>query len=183
MKQKTKGTIRIIKEWNKQKLTDLIQKAQLVFLENNYKFMYAALQEAEQALDENEIPVGAVIVYKDKIIGRGHNQVEILNDPTAHAEMIAITAAASYLNSWRLIECDIYITLEPCIMCTGALLAARIRNLYFGAFDPKFGACGSLYNLAEEGRYNHKLNLYSGIYASESEQLMKQFFGGLRKIT
>ncbi len=153
-----------------------------MFSENNYRFMYAALQEAEQALEENEVPVGAVVVHKDKIIGRGHNQVEILSDPTAHAEMIAITAAASHLHSWRLTECDIYVTVEPCIMCTGALLSARVTNLYFAVFDPKFGACGSLYNIAEEGKYNHKLQLYSGIYAPESEQLLKQFFGNIRKI-
>ncbi len=142
--------------------------------------MFTALQEAEAALEDGEVPVGAVIVHKNKIIGRGRNQVERLKDPTAHAEMIAITSAASYLGQWRLNECDIYVTLEPCVMCTGALLSARIKNLYFGAYDPKFGACGSLYNLAEEGKYNHKINLFSGIYALESEQLLKIFFEKLR---
>lgn len=143
--------------------------------------MFAALQEAENALDEEEVPVGAVVVYKDRIIGRGHNQVEKLKDPTAHAEMIAISAAANYLQSWRLNDCDIYVTLEPCIMCTGALLSARINNLYFSTYDPKYGACGSVYNLAEEGKLNHKLNVFSGIYDDESKKLLKTFFGELRK--
>jgi tRNA(adenine34) deaminase len=152
----------------------------MIFSENNYKFMYAALQEAEEALSKEEIPIGAVIVHNERIIGRGHNQVELLRDPTAHAEMIAVTAAATHLNSWRLNDCDIYVTLEPCIMCTGALLAARVKNVFFAAFDPKYGACGSLYNLAEEGKYNHRLNLFSGIYSSESEKLLKEFFGSIR---
>ena len=142
--------------------------------------MFAALQEAEAALDENEVPVGAVIVHENKIIGRGHNQVEKLTDPTAHAEMIAITAAANHIGNWRLNECDIYVTLEPCIMCTGALLASRIKNLYFSAFDSKFGACGSIYSLAAEGKYNHKINVFSGIYSSESEGLLKSFFEKVR---
>ncbi len=142
--------------------------------------MYAALQEAEKASELNEVPVGAVVVFNGKIIGRGYNQTELLKDPTAHAEMIAITAASNYLNDWRLTECDIYVTLEPCIMCTGALLNSRIRNLFFSAFDPKFGACGSLYNLGEEGKYNHKLNIFSGLYAAESELLLETFFEKVR---
>lgn len=142
--------------------------------------MYSALQEAEAALIEEEVPVGAVVVYQDRIIGRGHNQVEKLKDPTAHAEIIAISAAANHLQSWRLSDCDIYVTLEPCIMCTGALLASRINNLYFSTYDPKYGACGSIYNLAEEGKFNHKLNVFSGIYSDESKSLLKSFFGGLR---
>ncbi len=142
--------------------------------------MFAALQEAENAIEENEVPVGAVIVHKNKIIGRGYNQVERLHDPTAHAEMIAITAAANHLENWRLNECDIYVTLEPCIMCTGALLASRIKNIFFSTFDAKFGACGSVYNLAEEGKYNHKINLFSGIYALESEEMLKKFFNKIR---
>jgi tRNA(adenine34) deaminase len=143
--------------------------------------MYAALQEAEKALEQNEIPVGAVVIYKNKIIGRGFNQIEKLKDPTAHAEMIAITAASSYLSNWRLDECDIYVTTEPCIMCTGALLASRINNLFFSVYDTKFGACGSLYNLAEEGKYNHKINVYSGLMAEESRKLLKDFFLNIRE--
>ena len=100
--------------------------------------------------------------------------------PQLHAEMIALTAASSHLDNWRLNECDIYVTLEPCIMCAGAMLASRIKRLYFSTFDPKFGACGSLYNLAEEGRYNHRIEVISGVYSEESRGLMTQFFNKLR---
>ena len=151
-----------------------------MFSEEVYKYMFAALQEAEQALEEDEVPVGAVVVQDNKIIGRGYNQVEKLKDATAHAEMIAITAASSHIGNWRLNECDIYVTLEPCVMCTGALLASRIRRLYFSAYDPKFGACGSLYNLAEQGLYNHRIEVTSGVYEEESRGLMTQFFNKLR---
>jgi tRNA(adenine34) deaminase len=153
----------------------------MIFSEDNYKFMFSALQEAEKALEIDEVPVGAIVVHENKIIGRGYNQVERLKDPTAHAEMIAITAAANHLSDWRLTACDIYVTLEPCVMCTGALLAARINSIYFSAFDSKFGACGSLYNLAEEGKYNHKIKIFSGIYSLESEKLLKDFFLKKRK--
>ena len=153
----------------------------MIFSEDNYKFMFTALQEAEKALEAGEVPVGAVIVYKNKIIGRGFNQVERLKDPTAHAEMIAITAASNHQGNWRLNECEMYVTLEPCIMCSGASLLSRIKTIYFAAFDPKFGACGSIYNLAEEGKYNHQINIISGIYASESERLLKDFFSKIRK--
>lgn len=148
----------------------------MLFSEDKYRFMYAALQEAEKAFEEDEVPVGVVVVHNNKIIGRGYNQVERLKDATAHAEMIALTAASNHLGNWRLNECDIYVTLEPCIMCTGALLASRIRGLYFGANDPKFGACGSIYNLAEESKTNHSIIVYSGILAEESENLLKTFF-------
>jgi tRNA(adenine34) deaminase len=151
-----------------------------MYSEEAYKYMFAALQEAEKALEENEIPVGAVVVHKNKIIGRGYNQVEKLKDATAHAEMIALTAASSFMANWRLNECEIYVTLEPCIMCTGAMLASRIRRLYFATFDPKFGACGSLYNFAEEGKYNHRIEVISGIYSEESQGLMLQFFNKVR---
>jgi tRNA(adenine34) deaminase len=153
----------------------------MLFNEDIYKFMYSALKEAEDALIANEVPVGAVVVYNNAIIGKGHNQVEKLKDATAHAEMIALTAAANHLGNWRLNECDLFVTLEPCIMCTGAALSSRIRNIYFSNFDPKFGACGSVYNLAEDGKYNHKINLYSGIYSAESEFLLKKFFSKIRK--
>jgi tRNA(adenine34) deaminase len=142
--------------------------------------MFAALQEAEKAFDENEVPVGAVVVKDRKIIGRGYNQIEKLKDATAHAEMIAITAAANHIGNWRLSECSIYVTLEPCVMCTGALLASRIKELFFSVFDPKFGACGSLYNLAEDGKTNHKINVYSGIYSEESTKLLQEFFNKLK---
>jgi tRNA(adenine34) deaminase len=155
----------------------------MIFSEDNYKFMFAALQEAEKAVEINEVPVGAVVVHNNIIIGRGYNQTERLKDPTAHAEMIAITAASNHLTDWRLNNCDIYVTLEPCVMCTGALLNARINSIYFSSFDPKFGACGSLYNLAEEGKYNHRIKLFSGLYSSESEKLLKDFFLNKRNIS
>ena len=142
--------------------------------------MFSALQEAEKALEDNEVPVGAVVVKDNKIIGRGYNQVERLKDATAHAEMIALTAASNHLGEWRLEKCSIYITLEPCIMCTGALLASRINTLYFAAHDAKFGACGSVYNLAEDGKTNHSLKVYSGINEEESKRLLKLFFTNLK---
>jgi tRNA(adenine34) deaminase len=142
--------------------------------------MFAALQEAEKALDDLEVPVGAVVVKENKIIGRGYNQVEKLKDATAHAEMIALTAAANHVGSWRLNNCSIYVSLEPCIMCTGAMLASRIEELYFAAYDPKFGSCGSLYNLAEDGKTNHKIKVFSGMYADESKKLLQDFFTKLK---
>jgi tRNA(adenine34) deaminase len=148
----------------------------MLFSEDNYKFMFAALQEAERALDEGEVPIGAVVVHKNKIIGRGYNQTEKLKDSTAHAEMLAITAASGFLSSWRLNECDLYVTAEPCVMCAGASVLARIKTIYYGADEPKFGACGSLYNIAAEGKLNHKIKIYSGIYAEESRKLMQDFF-------
>ena len=145
--------------------------------------MFAALQEAEKAFEENEIPVGAVVVKDHRIIGRGYNQVEKLKDATAHAEMIALTAASNSIGNWRLSDCSIYVSLEPCIMCVGALLATRMKNLYFASFDVKFGACGSLHNLAENSRTNHKINVYSGIYAQESKKLLQDFFNKLKTNT
>lgn len=148
----------------------------MLFSEDIYRFMYAALQEAELAFEEDEVPVGAVVVHKNKIIGRGYNQVEKLNDATAHAEMIALTSVSNHLKSWRLNECSIYVTLEPCIMCTGAMLSSRIENLYYAASDSKFGACGSVHNLAENSKTNHTIKVFSGILAKESEDLLKSFF-------
>ena len=152
----------------------------MIFSEETYRFMFSALQEAEKAFEEKEVPVGAVVVKDNKIIGRGYNQVERLKDATAHAEMIALTAASNFLGNWRLTECSIYVTLEPCVMCTGALLASRINELFFATFDSKFGACGSVYNLAEDGKTNHKIKVYSGIYAEESKKLLQNFFLNLK---
>lgn len=148
----------------------------MLFPEQVYKNMFAALQEAEVALEKNEVPIGAVVVYNNKIIGKGFNQTETLNDATAHAEMIALTAASNHLQTKILEECDLYVTLEPCVMCTGAILLSRIKNLYFGTFEPKFGACGSLYNIPSDNKYNHTIKIYSGIYAEESKALLKNFF-------
>lgn len=152
----------------------------MLFEKHHYDFMYAALQEAEKAYEADEVPVGAVVVYKNRIIGRGSNQIEILKDPTAHAEMIALTAAANNLNNKVLSSCDIYVTLEPCVMCTGAIINSKIRSLFFAADDPKSGACGSVYNIPEENKLNHKTDVYSGIYPDESKNLLISFFNGKR---
>jgi len=143
--------------------------------------MQSALKEAMKAFENNEVPVGAVVVHNNQVIGKGFNQVETLKDPTAHAEMIAITAAANNIGNWRLNECDIYVTLEPCIMCSGAIVNARLKNLFFAEFDPKSGACGSLYNITSDNRLNHTVNVFSGLCASESRALLKQFFLNLRR--
>jgi tRNA(adenine34) deaminase len=152
----------------------------MLFSEDIYRFMYAALKEAERAFEADEVPVGAVVVHKNKIIGRGYNQVEKLNDATAHAEMIALTSASNHVKNWRLNECSIYVSLEPCIMCTGAMLSSRIDNLYYAASDSKFGACGSVHNLAENSKTNHIIKVFSGILAKESEDLLKSFFAKKR---
>ena len=146
------------------------------FDENKYRFMSAALQEAGKALENDEVPIGAVVVFEHKIIGRGFNQVEKLKDATAHAEMIAITAAENHIGDWRLTDCDIYVTVEPCLMCAGAILSSRIKRIFFGAFDSKFGACGSLYNVAQEGKINHKAEVFSGLLEQESSLLLREFF-------
>lgn len=143
--------------------------------------MYAALQEAEYALEEDEIPIGALVVHDNKIIGRGRNQVERLNDVTAHAEILAITAASNHLQTKLLSECDLYVTAEPCLMCSGAVLLARFRSIYFCAFEPKFGAAGSLYNLLDDNKYNHKVKVYTGIYENESKSLLEKFFKSKRE--
>jgi len=143
-------------------------------------WMRRALEEAGKAYDEGEVPVGAVAVWEDRVIGRGHNQTETLQDPTAHAEILAITAAANFLSSWRLEGVSLYVTLEPCSMCAGAIVNSRIKTLIFGAFDPKRGACGSLYNIVQDDRLNHRVQLVSGVLADESSELLRQFFRGLR---
>ncbi len=143
-------------------------------------FMRQALRQARAAGEAGEVPIGAVIVYQNQIIGRGSNQRETLHDPTAHAEMIAITAAADHLKSWRLTGCSLYVTLEPCVMCAGAISLARIDRLIFGADDPKAGACGSLYNIPADARLNHRPAVAAGVLAAESTELLRYFFQGLR---
>jgi tRNA(adenine34) deaminase len=143
-------------------------------------FMQQALRQARAAAEAGEVPIGAVIVYQNQVIGRGSNQRETLHDPTAHAEMIAITAAAEHLKSWRLAGCSLYVTLEPCVMCAGAISLARIDRLIFGAEDPKAGACGSLYNIPSDVRLNHRPAVTGGVLAAESTQLLRDFFQGLR---
>jgi tRNA(adenine34) deaminase len=146
------------------------------------QWMKQALREAERAFEEDEVPVGAVIVKDGKIIGRGHNQIERLQDPTAHAEMIALTAAANHLESRRLEGCTLYVTLEPCPMCAGAIVLARIPTLVFATFDSKAGACGTLYNITHDERLNHTAHVVSGVCDRESEELLKGFFGRIRKV-
>jgi len=139
-------------------------------------YMQTALNLARKAFDENEVPVGAVIVYKDQIIARAHNQIKTLKDPTAHAEMIAITQAAAYLENERLNECDLYATIEPCVMCVGAAMLARLRTVVYGANESKTGACGSQIDLVASGLFNHKIEVISGILEPECRAIIQEFF-------
>jgi tRNA(adenine34) deaminase len=135
-----------------------------------------ALREAEIALTIGEIPVGAVVVHDGRIIGRGHNQVEMLKDPTAHAEMIALTAACATLGDKFLEECTLYVTLEPCPMCAGASVWTRIKRIVYGAADPKAGACGSLFNIGSNNKLNHRAEIIQGVREDECEAILKRFF-------
>jgi tRNA(adenine34) deaminase len=144
-------------------------------------FVRAALREAEQAAREDEVPVGAVIVHDGRIIGRGHNQREMLTDPTAHAEMIAITQAAAALESWRLEKTTLYVTLEPCLMCAGAIVNARIPRVVYGAKDPRAGACGSLYQVGLDARLNHRFEVEGGVLEKECAAILQRFFAGKRQ--
>jgi tRNA(adenine34) deaminase len=146
------------------------------------QWMKLALAEAERAYEEEEVPVGAVVVHTGKVIGRGRNQMERLQDPTAHAEMIAITAAASHLGSRRLEQCTMYVTLEPCAMCAGAIVLARIPTLVFASFDPKAGACGTLFNIPHDKRLNHTVHVISGVLDTASERMLRSFFGRIRTL-
>lgn len=142
--------------------------------------MMEALKEAKKAYEKEEVPVGAVIVKNEKIIARAHNLKEIKNTATAHAEILAIEKASKKLNSWRLIDCDMYVTLEPCTMCMGAIISARIKNLYIGTLDPKTGACGSFVDLSKL-KYNHTVNIFKGILQNKCEYILKDFFKNLRR--
>ncbi len=144
-------------------------------------FMKEALQEARKAYDLGEVPIGAVIVRDNEIIARGHNLKETNNDPTAHAEIIAIRKASKALNSWRLTNCDLYVTIEPCAMCAGSLVQARINRLIIGAMDPKAGAAGSVYNIVNDERLNHRIEVVYGVLEEECSKIMKDFFRSLRK--
>ncbi|MBU4376726.1 MAG: tRNA adenosine(34) deaminase TadA [Candidatus Omnitrophica bacterium] len=139
-------------------------------------YMQEALKEAVKAFRRDEVPVGAVIVHKDKIIARAHNQIVTLKDPTAHAEMIAITQAADYLRNERLINCSLYATIEPCAMCAGAAVLARIEKIIYGADDPKTGACGSVINIASNKKLNHRIEVTGGIMREDCAGLLKDFF-------
>ncbi|AEN74395.1 tRNA adenosine(34) deaminase TadA [Rhodothermus marinus] len=145
-------------------------------LEGHRRWMEAALREAEQAFEEGEVPVGAVVVKDDRIVGRGHNRVEQLKDPTAHAEMLAITAACATLDTKYLRGCTLYVTLEPCPMCAGAIVWARLDRVVFGAFDEKAGAASTLYNILQDPRLNHRVEVISGVEAERAAALLQRFF-------
>ena len=144
-------------------------------------FMNVAMNEAKLAGDDGEVPVGAVIVCDGRIVGRGRNACERLQDATAHAEMIAITAASQAVGSWRLEDCTLYVTLEPCPMCLGACLNARVKRVVYGAREPKAGACGSVVDLRAPPGFNHSLDVIGGVLAEESGDLLKGFFRALRE--
>jgi len=145
--------------------------------------MALALKEAEGAAAEGEVPVGCVVVQDDRVVGRGHNRTEALQDPTAHAEILALGAASTAMGGWRLAGATVYMTLEPCLMCAGALVLARPDRIVFGARDPKFGCLGSQYDIAADNRFNHRLNVTEGVLADVSAKLMQQFFRSKRRPT
>lgn len=145
-------------------------------------FMREAIKEAKKAFEIDEVPIGAVIVHENKIIARGHNQVETLKDPTAHAEMIALTSATNFLSSKWLHECSLYVTIEPCSMCAGALVLARLSRVCFGAKDPKAGACGSIINIANHKDLNHRLDIQADILSEQCGFLLSDFFKKKRKV-
>lgn len=144
-------------------------------------WMMEALAEARRAADLGEVPIGAVVVRGGEILGRGHNRREIDGDPLAHAEILAIRDAASRMGGWRLTEATMYVTLEPCPMCAGALVNSRVQRLVYGAADPKAGYCGSLGNLVQDPRLNHRLEVTAGVLESESAALLRGFFSSLRR--
>ena len=145
------------------------------------QFMLQALKEAKKAKDKNESPIGAVIVKDGKIIARGHNEKELKNDSTLHAEMTAIKKASKKLHSWRLNDCEMYVTLEPCAMCAGAIFQARLRRLYIGASDPKAGAAGSVINILNKDMFSHKVDVIFGILEDQCSKVLKDFFKQLRQ--
>ena len=145
-------------------------------MNNHEYYMREAMIQAVKALEADEVPVGAVIVHGGRIIARAHNQRETLRDPTAHAEMIAITQAAESLDNWRLEGATLYVTKEPCVMCAGAMVQARVETLVYGARDEKGGAAGSVVNLVEEPRFNHRIKVVAGVLEEESGKLLKEFF-------
>jgi tRNA(adenine34) deaminase len=144
-------------------------------------FMTIALREAQLAFEKNEVPVGAVVVYENRVIGRGHNLTASLHDATAHAEMIALSAAFNSIGDWRLEDCYLFSTLEPCIMCASAAVLSRIHTIVYGAKDPKFGGCGSILTIPTIERLNHHCNLIGGVREDEISELMKTFFQQVRK--
>ncbi len=149
-------------------------------IDTDSRFMASALAEAERALEAGDVPVGAVVVLDGAVVACGFNSKEALDDPTAHAEVVAIRKAGALLKRWRLTGATLYVTLEPCLMCMGAIIHARLSRLVFGAFDPKAGACGSIYDVSNDERLNHSVEVTSGVLGVESSTLLKRFFSGLR---
>ncbi|MFA6468169.1 MAG: tRNA adenosine(34) deaminase TadA [Bacteroidota bacterium] len=145
------------------------------------RWMHQALRQAQRAFEENEIPVGAIVVHKEAVIAKGYNQVEMMHDPTAHAEMIALTAAAAHQGEKFLKDCTLYVTMEPCPMCAGAIVLSRIPTIVFGCYDPKMGASGSVMNITENKKLNHRVHVIGGVLDVECGGLMKEFFGKMRK--
>jgi len=143
--------------------------------------MRLALREAARALDHDDVPIGAVIVKDGEVIGSGHNERELRSDPTAHAEMIALREAARALRSWRVLDTVMYVTLEPCAMCAGAIVLARLARLVYGAADPKAGACGSVLDVTGEQRLNHRVPVTSGVLEADCSELLREFFRKKRK--
>jgi tRNA(adenine34) deaminase len=145
------------------------------------RWMTQALRQAERAFEQNEVPVGAVVVHNNTVIAKGYNQVETLHDPTAHAEMIALTAAAAHIGQKFLKDCILYVTMEPCPMCAGAIVLSRIPTIVFGCYDPKMGASGSVMNVTENKKLNHQVHVIGGVLDAECGAMVKEFFGKLRK--
>jgi tRNA(adenine34) deaminase len=144
------------------------------------KFMVQAFKLAEKAYSENEVPVGAVVVHENRIIGKGYNQVELLKDPTAHAEMLAISAACANLERKYLQNCTLYVTLEPCPMCSGAIVWSKLQRVVFGAMDEKAGGCGSKFNITANNSLNHRVEIIQGVMEADCQHLLKQFFDSKR---
>jgi len=150
------------------------------FFPKDEYFMRLALREAALALDHDDVPIGAIVVQEGEVIGAGHNERELRADPTAHAELIALREAARTLSSWRILEAVMYVTLEPCAMCAGAIVLARLPRVVFGATDPKAGAAGSVFNVLAEPRLNHRPRVERGLLAEESSDLLRSFFAPRR---
>jgi tRNA(adenine34) deaminase len=144
------------------------------------RWMRLALKEAEYALSKKEVPIGAVAVHENKVIAKGHNQVLTLNDPTAHAEILTIGAASNYIKNWKLSGVSLYVTIEPCPMCAGAIVLSRLDRLIFGAKDPKAGACGSLYNILQDVRLNHQVEITPYVLEKECRKIIQTFFKRIR---
>ncbi len=158
---------------------DIANTHQMI-LQDHQRYMAMAITQASIALEKNEVPVGAIIVHDDMVIGKGHNQVETLKDATAHAEMIALTAAMEHRNQKYLQGCTIYVTLEPCPMCAGALVWSKIDRIVFGAMDAKAGGCGSLFNISANKQLNHQIEIIQGVLEEDAKWLLKQFFAEKR---